>query len=98
MPGSPPVGRFFANGLIVDFILAFMAVELFVLILVRKQPWRRVQLIELMVNMGAGAALLLALRAALRESAWQRVALWLSMALVLHLWELALRRSMHRTR
>ena len=92
------MGRMFQSGVIVDVILAFMAVELFVLILVRKQPWLRVQLIELMVNLGAGAALLLALRAALLASAWPRIALWLLMALVFHLWELVLRRSIHRTR
>jgi hypothetical protein len=42
--------------------------------------------------------LLLALRAALCTEVWQRVALWLLVALVFHLWDLKIRWSMLRTR
>jgi hypothetical protein len=94
----PPVGRFFEGGAIVDFILGFMALELLVLILVRKKSWLQHQLFEIIVQMGAGAALLLALRAALRGPDWRPIALWLLIALAFHLWELGLRRYTHRMR
>lgn len=74
-----------------------MVLELIVLILVRKQGWLRVQVLDLFVNIGAGAALLLALRSALRGGAWQGMALWLLIALGFHAGELTLRWSMHRT-
>jgi hypothetical protein len=42
--------------------------------------------------------LLLALRAALRNSQWQMISLWLLIALGFHLWDLALRAAAGRTR
>lgn len=74
-----------------------MAIEAIALILVRKQNWLRVQVLDLLVNIGAGAALLLALRVALRGGAWQGVAVWLLIALGFHAGELKVRWSMHRT-
>jgi hypothetical protein len=91
------VVRLFQSGRIVDCILVFMAVETMVLILIRKQDWLRLRLPDLLVNIGAGAALLMALRAALRGEAWQAMALWLLLALGFHLGELTLRWSMPRT-
>ncbi len=75
-----------------------MALELMILILVRKQSWLRHQLFEIIVQMGAGAALLLALRAALRDPDWRPIAVWLLIGLAFHLGELGLRWSQHRTR
>jgi len=91
------LGRLFANGDVVLLLLAFMAIELIVLILVLNKLRTLVRPLELIVGVGAGAALMLALREALRESAWQRVALWLIVALGCHVWDLKLRLATRRT-
>lgn len=91
------MGRLFANGDVVLLLLAFMAIELIVLILVLNKLRTLVRPLELIVGVGAGAALMLALREALRESAWQRVALWLIVALGCHVWDLKLRLATRRT-
>jgi hypothetical protein len=87
----------FADGNVVFFILGFMLIELIALILVRKKTARYMHPLELTVSIGAGAALLVALREALREAAWQHVALWLIVALGCHLWDLKLRWATRRT-
>ncbi len=92
------MGRLFANGDAVLLVLAFMIVELAVLILIRKKTPARPSIVELAVGVSAGAALLLALREALRESAWQRIAAWLIVALGCHMWDLKLRLATRRTR
>jgi hypothetical protein len=83
---------FFSSGRVVDAILAFMLIELVALVLVRDRGASVFRPRDVMVNFGAGAALLLALRAALRGSEWQPVALWLLIALGFHVWDLWLRR------
>ncbi len=88
---------FFASGHAVLLVLAFMAIELIVLILVRKKMRVRLEPLELIVGVSAGAALLLALREALREAKWQRVAIWLIVALACHMWDLNLRLATRRT-
>jgi len=81
----------FATGRIVDCILALMVLELIVLIIVRKKTGRGLTTGKLMVSLAAGAALLLALRAALAGQAWEGVALWLIVALAAHVLDLKLR-------
>jgi hypothetical protein len=83
---------FFSSGRVVDAVLAFMLIELIALVLVRERGTPVFRPLDVMVNFGAGAALLLALRAALRSSGWQPVALWLLVALGFHVWDLWLRR------
>ncbi len=78
-------------------VLAFMAFELIVLILIRKKMPVRLEPLELIVGVSAGSALLLALREALREAKWQRVAIWLIVALACHMWDLKLRLATRRT-
>jgi hypothetical protein len=87
---------FFSSGRVVDAVLAFMLIELIALVLVRERGTAVFRPLDVMVNSGAGAALLLALRAALRGSAWQPVALWLLVALGFHVWDLWLRRPSHQ--
>jgi len=83
---------FFSSGRVVDAVLVFMLIELVALVLVRVGGARVFRPRDVMVNFGAGAALLLALRAALRGSQWQPVALWLLTALGFHAGDLWLRR------
>jgi hypothetical protein len=88
---NPAVEELFASGKIVLLIFAFMGVELIVLILVRKKVLGMISPLALVASLSAGAALLLALREALRAAPWQRVALWMIIALGCHLWDLRLR-------
>jgi hypothetical protein len=81
----------FATGRIVEVILALMLLELIVLIIVRKKTGRGLTTGKLTVSLAAGAALLLALRAALAGRPWQGVALWLIVALAAHVLDLKLR-------
>jgi hypothetical protein len=83
---------FFSSGRVVDAVLAFMLIELVALVLVRERGARVFRPRDVVVNFGAGAALLLALRAALRGSQWQPVALWLLIALGFHVGDLWMRR------
>ncbi len=94
---APRVNRLFQGGLIVDLILVFMAIETMGLLLIRIRGAAIFRPLDLLVNGGAGAALLLALRGALKGEEWQGVAPWLVLGLVFHLWDLRLRWSMHRT-
>ncbi len=81
----------FATGRVVDAILALMLIELIVLIIVRKKTRRGLPTGMLIVSLAAGAALLLALRAALAGYPWHSVALWLIVALAAHVLDLKLR-------
>lgn len=92
------MNEFFHSGRVVDCILALMLIEWIVMILVRNKGLAMFKPLDAAVNIGAGAALLLALRQALRGLAWHSVALWLVVALGFHLWDLTLRGSVHRTR
>lgn len=76
---------------IVDGILALVVIEIVVLGMVRIRRgagpgWR-----ALVPNLLAGAALLLALRAALTGAAWPWVPLWLAVAGVAHVADLHFR-------
>lgn len=87
---------FFSSGRIVDAVLAFMLIELVVLVRLRRRGAALFRPLDVMVNSGAGAALLLALRGALRGSQWRTIALWLLIALGFHIWDLS-RRASRRT-
>ncbi len=87
------MGSWFASGRVVDCILAFMIVEIAVLIGIRKTTGRGPRALNLIVSVLAGAALLLALRAALTGQPWTVVAAFLGLGLPAHLWDLARRWS-----
>lgn len=70
---------FFTSGHAVDLVLAVMAVEAIVLIALKCAP--KTVLLMLL----PGAAMMLALRAALDGAGWEWVALWLTVSLPLHL-------------
>jgi hypothetical protein len=74
---------FFKMGYAVDVVLAFMIVEAVVLIVVKgRAP------ITVILTILPGAAMMLALRAALSGGGWQMVAIWLTVSLPLHLADL----------
>lgn len=81
----------FADGRIVDAILALMVLEALALAVYRRRTGRGVPLRPLLVNLGAGAALLLTLRAVMTGASMPVIAALLFLALVFHVADLAAR-------
>ncbi len=81
----------FANGRIVDAILALVLVEAIALILIRKRAGRGLKARDVIAGLLPGIGLLLALRAALLGNPWTSVALCLVGALLAHVYDLARR-------
>ena len=86
--------QLFASGRIIDLILVVFAVEAAIVLVTLR--WSGVLpsgrgVGGLLANIAAGACLLLAVRAALTDSAWQWVALWIGLSLPFHLADLATR-------
>ncbi|QIJ77409.1 hypothetical protein GU700_24200 [Methylobacterium sp. NI91] len=81
----------FVSGRIVDGILVLVALESLVLLGVRARWGRGPAPMALLSNLASGAALMLALRAALTGAAWPAIAAWLFVALAAHLAELVIR-------
>jgi hypothetical protein len=85
------VSTYFANGRIVDLILALVVVEAVVLLTYRRLTGRGIPGMGLLTNLLAGAFLLMALRSALIESHWALTAAWLAAALIAHIADLTQR-------
>ncbi|KQQ23857.1 hypothetical protein ASF53_05985 [Methylobacterium sp. Leaf123] len=81
----------FASGRIIDVILVLVALEALVLLGMRARWGRGPAPGALLSNLASGAALMLALRAALTGTAWPGVAAWLAAALAAHLTEMVIR-------
>ena len=88
---SEAIANNFQNGLIIDAILALMLIEAVVLATHYRRHGRGLPWPELVVNLGAGAALMLALRSALTTAAWGWTALFMGLALIAHLADLRTR-------
>jgi hypothetical protein len=89
------MAELFSSGRVVDGILLLMLIELAALTWLRRGPRRPLSVLELGESLGAGAALLLALRGALLGGPWQRIAPWLIAALIAHLIDLGYRFKAH---
>jgi hypothetical protein len=85
------VAELFATGRVVHLIAGLMLLEFSAATFARWRLRRGVPPTELAVTLGAGMALLLALRAALVGSSWQWVAMWLILSLIAHVLYLRLR-------
>jgi hypothetical protein len=83
------VTTLFANGRIVDLILAMVVLEALVLLTYRFVRGRGVPAVGLLTTLLAGGFLLLALRSALIESPWIWTAAWLAAALLAHVADIA---------
>jgi hypothetical protein len=81
----------FAGGRIVELILALMVLEALVLGLHHRRTGRGIAPLDLVLNLAAGALLLLALRAALVDPDPLAPAPYLAVALLAHLADLARR-------
>ena len=76
------LAAFFTSGHAVDLVLAFMVIEAIVLILIKRPA------LTVVLTILPGAAMMLALRAALSGADWHWVAIWLTVSLPLHLADL----------
>ena len=74
---------FFTSGRAVDLVLAFMALEAIALIAIKRRAS-----VTVILTILPGAAMMLALRAALTGAGWQWAAVWLTVSLPLHLADL----------
>ena len=85
------MAEFFASGRVVDLVLAIVVVETLCLVALRLRTGNGLPVAALAVNLLSGAALMLALRAALVQADWVWVAAPLCASFVVHLGDLALR-------
>jgi hypothetical protein len=85
------LARWFTSGLVPALILVFIAVEALVLVAVRRRRARGPSISAILANLGAGAILTLAVRAALTARPWFEVGAWLALSLPAHLLDLWLR-------
>jgi hypothetical protein len=85
------VTTLFTNGQIVDLILALVVVEATILLIYRSATGRGVPAVGLLINLLAGAFLLMALRGAMLNAPWIWTAAWLAAALIAHVADLAQR-------
>lgn len=73
-----------ASGRIVDIMVAVIALEVVAVLVFRRLYGGGIPAVPLLLNVGAGGSLMLALRAALGESGWQWIAAFLVASLVFH--------------
>jgi hypothetical protein len=78
------MSKIFSDGAIVDWILALMLMEAGLLAVFHSRKLPGLPLVQAISALAGGAALLMALRYALRGAPWQSVALWLIVALGAH--------------
>jgi hypothetical protein len=79
------------SGRIVDIMILFILLEIVLVEAWRRRHGRGVATLPLLVNIGAGGSLMLALRASLMGSGWQWVAVFLVASLVFHVADLRVR-------
>lgn len=80
-----------ASGRIIEVMGLFVAIEVLLLLVYWQKRGRGVPPRALLLNIGAGGSLMLALRAVLYESGTVWVAFWLLASLVFHVADLAQR-------
>ena len=79
------------SGRIVEAMLVFIVLEIVFVEVYRRWRGGGLRTVPLLVNIGAGGSLMLALRAALSDAGWAWIAAFLLAALVFHVADLAIR-------
>lgn len=92
------MAEFFASGRVVDLILGLMLLEGLALSVLWRRRGCGVLPLALWVNLAAGGAMLLAVRAALTGASWVWVWIPLLLALLMHLADLGARWTSRATR
>jgi hypothetical protein len=85
------LGELVQSGRLVELVLLLVALEAAALLFYRFRTGSGPEPLGLVLNLAAGSALMLALRAALQEAGWTHVAAFLVLALAAHLADLARR-------
>jgi len=85
------MSELFETGRIVELILALMLLEAVVICGVAMAGRLQLPTAGLLLNLAAGACLLLALRAVLIDAGWMLAGIWLTGALMAHLADLFIR-------
>lgn len=83
--------EFVESGSLVDIIIALVLIEGVALVALRSIIGRGPGRLDIICNLAAGLALMMALREALAEKGVAAIALWLTLSLVAHLLDLWLR-------
>lgn len=83
--------QWIASGRIIDIMLAVLVVEVFVLIAYRTKTGRGPSITSVLLNIGAGGSLIVALKLALADASWQIFAAALVAAFFFHSADLAWR-------
>ena len=81
------------TGRIVDLMLLFVVVEVALIGIYRRRRGGGIAMVPLLVNVGAGGALMIALRMCATQAGWRWVAVFLVTALLFHVADLAMRWS-----
>ena len=72
------------TGRIVDIMVAVIVIEVLAIVLIRKARGGGIATGPLLLNVGAGGSLMLALRASLSDAGWLWIAAFLVLSLVFH--------------
>ena len=72
------------SGRIIDIVLVVLLLELIIVSMLYRARGTGVPPYPLMVNIGAGGSLALAIKASLTGAGWQWIAVWLMTSLVFH--------------
>ena len=76
------------SGRIVDLMLAFIVIEIIAIMALRRARGGAIPTAPLLINIGAGASIMLALRAALTDAGWPWIAAFLLASLFFHVADL----------
>jgi hypothetical protein len=85
------MAEIFASGRLIDLILGLVLIEAIALTLLYRLTGKGVAIRDWVGLLLAGVFLLLALRAALTDAEWIWIGLWLGLAFIAHLADLAMR-------
>ena len=79
------------SGRIIDIVLVVLLLELVAVTILYKTRNKGIPPYPLMVNIGAGGSLALAIKASVTGAGWQWIAVWLITSLVFHVLDLSQR-------
>jgi chromate transport protein ChrA len=85
------MAEIFASGRLIDLILGLVLIEAIALTLLYRLTGKGVAIRDWVGLLLAGVFLLLALRVALTDAGWIWIGLWLGLAFIAHLADLAMR-------
>ncbi|MDJ0760660.1 MAG: hypothetical protein QNJ19_14790 [Woeseiaceae bacterium] len=79
------------SGRIIDIVIGVLIVELLLVSILYRTQGKGIPPYPLLVNIGAGGSLALAIKAAVTDAGWQWIALWLVTSLVFHVLDISAR-------